>query len=272
MVKRNIVASDSEQQNIFQGLIDQMVEQGKVIPIVQTPNAIDPNSGTTLPQDPSGGPENNDGAVGESGGKPPAKPAATVPGQMMKSDPNQSVTSAVANQGQLIPIQTQAPSSGGDNSDIKKLLGQVLGNQDAAATPPEGGKSGGGGNIIGDIASVATAILAWIICTELMRQGKMPRKWWIKGAPVFAAYPDFVKQGYYLWAIPCVGHLRRSPNSALSRFLCLVFNWRAQSIAEKTTFRGLAVTAILWPICWALGFGLWLLNKRPDWTNVYRTN
>jgi hypothetical protein len=118
-------------------------------------------------------------------------------------------------------------------------------------------------------------MVGWIICTELVRQGRMPKRWYVGGAAVFAAYPEAVKQGYYLWAIPSVRHLRKFPNSAYSRFLCTIFNWRIENIAAHRGFRarkllrGAIVTAILWPLCYALGSVMIAAGKTADWKGVY---
>lgn len=116
------------------------------------------------------------------------------------------------------------------------------------------------------------AALAWIVCTELQKQGRMPVKWYRAGFRTFNEYPSVVKQGYYLWAIPSVRHLRATPKSLYSRFLCTVFNWRAENIAAsrgvvgaRKLWKGAAVTAVLYPLCFFLG-----LFCSPDWKSVYR--
>jgi hypothetical protein len=113
----------------------------------------------------------------------------------------------------------------------------------------------------------------WIICTELMRQKKMPKRYWLTGSKAFAGYPDAVKRGYYVWAIPSVFHLRRHPDSLYSRFLGKVFGWRAEDLAARAgvagarkLWQGRAVTAALWLPCLALG----ALLPEQDWCSVYR--
>jgi hypothetical protein len=123
------------------------------------------------------------------------------------------------------------------------------------------------------LAAAAPLAAAWIICTELMRQGRMPKRWYLAGYPVFGAYPEIGRRGYYVWAIPSVRHLRRHPNSLYSRVLCTAFNWRAEDIAARQgvkgarrLWRGRAVTAALVLPCLALG----ALSRHPDWRSVYR--
>lgn len=267
MASKSIVPSIEEQTNIFSGLVDQMMQQGQLIGVPQIPGQVNVETGTTLPAAPAKKAE----VPGGNAISKETAPAAPVK-QMKTTD--QSVTANIANQGQLIPIAppVATSSSNDDIGDLKKLLGQIAGKTEnpAASQQQSGGGGGGIGDIIGTVADVALSFIGWIICTELVRQGKMPRKWWVKGARIFAVYPNFVKQGYYLWARSCVVHLRRYPNSWFSRFLCIVFNARARSIAERTTFQGTLVTVILWPICWTLGAVMWLCNIQLDGLSVYR--
>jgi len=129
---------------------------------------------------------------------------------------------------------------------------------------------------IGGIVGGVTKLVGWVICTELVKQGRMPRKFWMPGAAVFASYPDYVREGYYVWAVPSVRHLRDNPNSLYSRFLCRIFNWRAENIAAsrkvrgaRHLLRGLAVTAVLWPLCYAIGAVRFALNKQTNWKGLY---
>lgn len=119
---------------------------------------------------------------------------------------------------------------------------------------------------------------SWIVCTELMRQGKMPKRYWIYGSKRFANYWEYGKRGYYLWAIPCVKHLRAKPDSLLSKVLEVVFNWRAEYVAAcgglkgaKKTWYGAAITAVLWPVCAFLAVTVcpFLEEESTDWNLVY---
>lgn len=119
----------------------------------------------------------------------------------------------------------------------------------------------------------AAAPAAWIICTELVRQGRMPRKHWAAGARVFDGYPEVGKRGYYVWAIPTVRHLRRKPHSLYSRLCATVFRWRAEDLAARhgikgarKLLRGRLVTAVLALPCLALG----AVVPPQDWQQVYR--
>lgn len=192
------------------------------------------------------------------------------------------VTRAIANQGQLLPIQPAGSNSGGNSGeDLKKILSAIsqsgTGSGDASSAPAASSGGGGGDGGIGGIISTAIDVISsWIICTELYRQGKMPHFWYLAGGPVFAAYSRVGKNGYYLWAIPSVRHMRRHPDSYYSKFLGMIFLWRAENIAAhrgvkqaRKLWRGALVTAILYPSCHMLGAILWLLGKDMNWMQLY---
>jgi hypothetical protein len=153
-------------------------------------------------------------------------------------------------------------------------LSSLFGGGGAASALGDFGGGGAAAGIADSIeASPALAAAAWIVCTELMHQGRLPKRWWAVGSKVFDAYPEIAKRGYYLWAIPSVHHLRRKPNSIYSRVLARIFNWRAEDIAARAgvkgarkLWRGRAVTAALALPCLALG----LFVRKQDWRSVYR--
>ncbi len=112
------------------------------------------------------------------------------------------------------------------------------------------------------------AIAAWVVCTELHRQGRMPSRIYYSAASSFLAYPERGKRGYYVWAIPSVRHLRAHPQSRYSRLLERTFNCRARYLSDRrrgrpTTLTGALVTHGLFTFCWALSwfipesFALW---------------
>ncbi len=129
----------------------------------------------------------------------------------------------------------------------------------------------------GDVIGGVFKAVGWVICTELVRQSRMPREFWKPGAAIFAVYPKFVQEGYHVWAVPSVRHLRQHPHSLYSCLLCAAFNWRAENIAHaagvssaRHLYRGAAITVILWPLCYAIGAVRRALNKSTDWKGLYR--
>lgn len=105
-------------------------------------------------------------------------------------------------------------------------------------------------------ASEASAKSKWIVCTELYNQGRMPKRIYIPGFLTFNSYPDRYKRGYYIWAIPCVLHLKKHPKSLLSKFLEISLNARAEYITEikypgkgKITLGGWIATHVGWAVC-----------------------
>lgn len=229
----------------------------------------------------------------QSGTAAQAPQAAAAPQQatIKIPSPGDVVTSSILNQGQLIPVTAGSggSSSGGGKdaiNNVLKLVEQISGgsggssNSSSKSGSSSGGSGGAGGAIGNAIKAVTTiaAVAGWIICTELVVQNRMPKKYWIAGSKVFANYSEIGKRGYYIWAIPCVKHLRKHPNSLLSNFLCAIFNWRAENIAAsvgvkgaRKLLRGAIVTAILYPICWTIGHVMWVFNFDVDWQSVYNS-
>lgn len=123
--------------------------------------------------------------------------------------------------------------------------------------------------------TIATAAAAWIICTELTKQGRMPKRFYVYGSKVFADYPEDGKKGYYIWAIPSVKHLRKYPNSLYSKFLCAIFNWRAEYLAAKAgckgarkLWRGAVVTHASYYFC--LGLSKFIPKSySTNWEKLY---
>lgn len=157
---------------------------------------------------------------------------------------------------QLSQVYGQTVNGGASNRQAQSQAGQSAGSGLMGAVSGIGGIINAGSSIIDTIGSIA----AWVICTELMMQGRMPIRYYVSGARVFANYPESVKRGYHYWAVPSVWHLRKHPNSFYSKFLCTVFNCRAENIASKAgiklakpSIKGALVTAILYPICWIIG-------------------
>lgn len=98
-----------------------------------------------------------------------------------------------------------------------------------------------------------------IICTELMKQGRLSKKLWIIGSKEFAGYWEHGKVGYYLWSIPAVAHLKQSPDSYLSHALEVIFNKRAEYVAARTGYKkykktllGAVITKGMYAACWTL--------------------
>lgn len=162
---------------------------------------------------------------------------------------------------QLIANQTEITSQG-----FEEQAAAYKGQQQAAQSQGEGQAAGGVLKLIG-----------WVICTELVKQHRMSRAFWAPGAITFAAYPKIVKEGYHVWAVPSVRHLRAYPYSIYSRFLCRIFNWRAENIAAhagvsgaRYLVRGALVTAVLWPLCYTVGYVRRALSLSTDWKGLYR--
>lgn len=101
----------------------------------------------------------------------------------------------------------------------------------------------------------------WIICTELNRQGRMPHNFYRYGGREFLKYDEHGKQGYYIWAIPSVRHLRKYPTSVYSKLLEIVFNARAEYLSAIGGCTGARKTALGFITTHCLYVGCWILSR-----------
>jgi hypothetical protein len=193
-------------------------------------------------------------------------------------------------QPQLPPMQSSAPppsggSGGGGMGGMNPMsmiggggggagAGVSGGGVDAGMGGLLGGTGAGTGAAAGGAGDSALAALAWIVCTQLMRDGRLPKRFWIYGSKEFAGYSERVKRGYYFYAIPAVRHLRAHPESRLSKALEIIFNHRAEYLAAKggcasarKTLRGWFFTKALMPIGFVTGT---FVREMPDWSVLYR--
>lgn len=156
----------------------------------------------------------------------------------------------------------QASSKGSSIGGIIQGVGGAIEIASSIFGGSGGGSSGGsGGSIIGTVATVAEAVSSWVVCTELNKQGRLSNRWYMTGATRFVLYDERIKQGYYLWAIPAVLHLRKSPDSLLSNSLCWIFNHRAEYIAAQAGIRGARKTIAGWLTLAGVHGFCWLLSR-----------
>lgn len=118
------------------------------------------------------------------------------------------------------------------------------------AAAAEAGAAASEGAGLGEAAVEGAAL--WVVCTELNRQHRLPNKYYIPGAKVFMQYDEFGKKGYYYWAIPLATHVRKHPNSMLSKASEFVMNRRAEQIAGVKSITGFIFLHGLYAICWIL--------------------
>jgi hypothetical protein len=172
---------------------------------------------------------------------------------------------------QLLGIAPDSAATGGANGAASSMAPAASGAASSGAA--SGAASGAGADAAGGAGAAGAS--GWIVCTELHRQGKMPTHHWIHGARVFVGYSEVQKRAYYFFAIPAVFHLRRHPDSYLSRLLRVVFCARAEHIAAgkgcrdaRKTVLGAIVTHGL-PIAGAI-IGTLFVRKPQDFSVVYR--
>jgi hypothetical protein len=129
----------------------------------------------------------------------------------------------------------------------------------SSMTPALAASYAGANAAIPALAAAAPAALT-IVCTELVKQGRMPNTWRLAGMRQFMRYPAIARRGYWVWATPVVAHLRQNPDSRFSKIIATVFNWRAEDLAARNgvkgarrLIRGRLVTAAMVLPCLACG-------------------
>lgn len=81
-----------------------------------------------------------------------------------------------------------------------------------------------------------------IVCTELMKQGKLDKKLWVENSRQFQKYSQLSKDSYYFWARPAVKYLQEHSDSKLSRALGSVMlarcngKWYGIAVVNTITF------------------------------------
>lgn len=167
-----------------------------------------------------------------------------------------------------------AGNKGDQNADIADVIGG-LGTGDIV-------RGIDSGNVIDSVNPLGQVLLevlgvpatgGWIVCTELLRQGRFNRKYYAAGLRKFQSYPKHLVCGYYIWATPSVSHLRKHPYSLYSRLLCWVFNQRGEYLAACAgvsgacdTIVGQSISAVVYGFCFVLGHTLNLLSRKQGAT------
>lgn len=126
---------------------------------------------------------------------------------------------------------------------------------------------------LGDLGNSVAKDTGWIVCTELLRQGKFNRKHYVAGLKVFQSYPAHLLCGYYLWANPLVSYIRRNPDSWITSVAQHLFSQRAEYLAARSgvsgardTVYGQSISALMFGFCWVLGQALCFVNSKKGAT------
>lgn len=100
----------------------------------------------------------------------------------------------------------------------------------------------------------------WIICTELLKQKRLPKEYYVPGLRVFQAYRLDLLDGYYIWARPTVRLLIEKPFCLRSRFISYIFNARAEYLAScagvknaRNLLTGQVISAFVYGFCYVIG-------------------
>ena len=109
----------------------------------------------------------------------------------------------------------------------------------------------------------AAAVVGWVICTELNRQGRLSNELYEASWKRAATLSPEVMQGYHFWAIPLTRKLRTS------RVLSSIFGYLAKSRCEyllgKTRVWGWLSVKLGEPLCGWIGRKV----SKQDWKVLY---
>ena len=93
-----------------------------------------------------------------------------------------------------------------------------------------------------------------IICTYLHTQGRMESSIYFMSARSFREYPEYVRQGYYYWAIPVLASMKANPTAVKTKFYTWLLNSRCRGVTGiKTRWYDKLVATVTYGICAALG-------------------
>lgn len=105
-----------------------------------------------------------------------------------------------------------------------------------------------------------------IICTELFKQGKLPKSFYKATCVYFQRYPAWGIAGYYLWSMPLVRELKRNPRSLISKVTCYIMNrrveftcWKSGVPGARLQLHGWVISTILYNL--SAVCGLYLIGK-----------
>lgn len=115
------------------------------------------------------------------------------------------------------------------------------------------------------IEEVATAALAWVICTELKQRGELDPALYAAGAAHIKNLPQATINGYHLWAIPYTRWMRRS--SFARNFIKPFAVGRTKYLAGTWNTLGFLTVLFGEPACWLLGK---IAQRRGNWKSLYQ--
>lgn len=136
---------------------------------------------------------------------------------------------------------------------------------DAAIAGGAGAAAGAGGIAgIGEIAStileVLGAVVGWVVCTELVTQGKIDKKIYKYGMLHFSKYSQRSREAYWLWGSPLSSYIHRKPSSSITKVAAWVMKKRMEHIAsfyEKRRYRKTVSNSLCF---YGVGYSTFLLQ------------
>lgn len=90
-----------------------------------------------------------------------------------------------------------------------------------------------GGSTFATVLESLAAVAAWVVCTELTRQGKIPTKIYRYALRRFKTYNYWGVKGYLTWGLPLKNYVRDNPDTLVTKVIAYAFLKRAHNLALK---------------------------------------
>lgn len=108
-----------------------------------------------------------------------------------------------------------------------------------------------------------------VVCTEMMKQGRLPRTWWkVSGEELIKNYGKLGVKSYQLWGRPLAKYIHQYPFSVTSAVICWIFYTRTEYLCWKlgvkdTNFRlsGMVFQDLMFLICCVCYPIVWVRKK-----------
>lgn len=152
---------------------------------------------------------------------------------------------------------TEAGTAAAGLGELSGILGASSGLAEA------GGAVAAASEGIG-LGETLLTLAAWVICTELHAQGKLPTELYKASAERALTLSPEIMAGYHFWAIPFTRVLRKSP--LLSRLVAPIAISRCEYLLGKKRVWGWLTVVVGEKICELIGARL---TAKSDWRVLY---
>jgi hypothetical protein len=97
--------------------------------------------------------------------------------------------------------------------------------------------------------------LGTIICTHLMKRGKLDKALWKAGFPYLMNLPTRTVKGYHFWSEPIVAHMEKNPDGWMEKLWTPIVESRYQMVVNKKFgILGAFTIYVLEPFSYMIGY------------------